>query len=174
MVGKKFFYLLAIFLLFLISCEEKKRKSNNFHYKNYKENLMNVNKSLLIIDEEKIEKFIERRNWKMKTTKTGLFYQILKKTKNKKVKNKDIINLKYKIYLLNGELCYDSDSTGLKIFRVGHSDLEAGLTEGVLLLNYGEKARFIMPPHLAHGLIGDEKKIKARTTIIYEIEIINF
>ena len=112
MVGKNFFYLLAIFLLFLISCEEKKRRPNNFYSKkNYKENLMNVNKSLLIIDKEKIEKFIERRNWKMETTKTGLFYQILKKTKNRKVKNKDIINLKYKIYLLNGELCYDSDGS---------------------------------------------------------------
>jgi FKBP-type peptidyl-prolyl cis-trans isomerase len=30
-----------------------------------------------------------------------------------------------------------------------------------------------MPPHLAYGLIGDNKKIPARATIIYDVEILD-
>ena len=36
-----------------------------------------------------------------------------------------------------------------------------------------EKFRFIMPPHKAHGLLGDLHKIPARSIIIYNVEIIN-
>jgi FKBP-type peptidyl-prolyl cis-trans isomerase len=36
----------------------------------------------------------------------------------------------------------------------------------------GEKALFILPPHLAHGLIGDMNKIPPLTTVVYDIELI--
>ena len=39
-------------------------------------------------------------------------------------------------------------------------------------MHEGDKARFIMPPHLAHGLLGDNHKIPARAIIIYEVELI--
>jgi FKBP-type peptidyl-prolyl cis-trans isomerase len=51
--------------------------------------------------------------------------------------------------------------------------VESGLEEGILLLQEGDKARFIMPPHLAHGLIGDRDKIPARATIIYDLELVS-
>ena len=41
------------------------------------------------------------------------------------------------------------------------------------MLKKGSKARFILPPHLAHGLIGDENRIPARAIIIYDIEVLS-
>lgn len=50
--------------------------------------------------------------------------------------------------------------------------MEAGLEEGILMLRTGDKARFILPPHLAYGLFGDEEKILPRSTIVYEVKVI--
>ena len=60
-----------------------------------------------------------------------------------------------------------------KQFRIGQGGVESGLEEGVLLLLHeGDKATFIMPPHLAHGLPGDGNRIPARSIIVYEVELV--
>jgi FKBP-type peptidyl-prolyl cis-trans isomerase len=80
--------------------------------------------------------------------------------------------LNYKVWLLDGTLCYSSEKSGPKKFRIGQGGVESGLEEGVLLLKVGDKARFIMPPHLAQGLIGDQDKIPPRSCIVYEVELV--
>jgi FKBP-type peptidyl-prolyl cis-trans isomerase len=80
--------------------------------------------------------------------------------------------INYKVYLLEGTECYSSDNDGPKTFQIGRGGVEAGLEEGILLLNEGARAKFIMPPHLAHGLPGDGHKIPARAIIIYEVELV--
>jgi FKBP-type peptidyl-prolyl cis-trans isomerase len=40
-------------------------------------------------------------------------------------------------------------------------------------MHVGDKARLILPPHLAHGLLGDENRIPARSIIVYEIELLD-
>jgi len=44
----------------------------------------------------------------------------------------------------------------------------------MLLMNKGAKAKFILPSHLAHGLLGDENKIPSNATVIYDIELLDF
>ena len=89
-----------------------------------------------------------------------------------KVKDGDIITIRYNLWLINGNLVYNSIDDGPKTFLVGKGGVESGLEEGVLLLHDGDKARFILPAHLAYGLLGDEKKIPPRTAIVYELELI--
>jgi FKBP-type peptidyl-prolyl cis-trans isomerase len=36
----------------------------------------------------------------------------------------------------------------------------------------GQKGKFILPPHLAYGLLGDEKMIPSRSIIVYDIEML--
>jgi FKBP-type peptidyl-prolyl cis-trans isomerase len=56
---------------------------------------------------------------------------------------------------------------------LGHSTEESGLEQGILMMQEGDKARFILPPHLAHGLLGDENMIPARSIIVYEVELLD-
>jgi FKBP-type peptidyl-prolyl cis-trans isomerase len=56
---------------------------------------------------------------------------------------------------------------------VGQGEVEPGLDEGIRLLHSGDKARFILPPHLAYGLIGDENKIPARSVIVYDLTVLS-
>lgn len=138
-----------------------------------KESLIRANKGLVTIDKERIEAFAERHQWEMNTTETGLWYQIYEHGTGDSARNGLIASLKYTISLLDGTLCYTSDSTGEKTFLIGQGGVESGLEEGILLMRCGDKARFIMPPHLAHGLPGDNDKIPPRSTIVYQVELLN-
>ena len=138
-----------------------------------KESLIRANKGLVTIDHERIEAFAERHQWEMGTTETGLWYQIYEHGTGDSARNGLIASLKYTVSLLDGTLCYSSDSTGEKTFLIGQGGVESGLEEGILLMRCGDKARFIMPPHLAHGLPGDNDKIPPRSTIVYQVELLN-
>lgn len=88
-------------------------------------------------------------------------------------KKGQVISLKYKLSLLDGTLCYSSDESGMKRFLIGQGGVESGLEEAVLMLKKGAKARFILPPHLAHGLVGDNGKVPARATVVYDVDVVD-
>ena len=162
-----------IFVLIFFSCNSEKKQEKRPTFKYTKESIQEVNKLLVDKDAEQIKSYVNRRMWDMKITETGLWYMIYKETNNRRIEKGDYITYNYEVRLLDGSLCYSSDSLGSKSISVGQGGVEAGLEEGILLLSNGSKARFIMPPHLAHGLIGDENRIPARAIIIYDIEIVN-
>ena len=167
--------LILIFIIIFFSCnsEHEKSKDDNNKVKYSKKSLEKINQLLVEKDIEIIKNYIERRGWDMEMTETGLWYMIYQDGYGDLIDEDDFITLHYKIWLMDGTLCYSSDSLGPKSFIVGKGGVESGLEEGVLLLKNGYKARFIMPPHLAHGLIGDNEKIPARATIVYDVEIID-
>lgn len=135
--------------------------------------LVEINKALVRQDKLRITGYLKRNNIEMKETGTGLWYSILKKGNGSRVKKGDRVNLDYAVSLLDGTKCYNSTQDGIKSFIVGKGGVESGLEEGIMLLHEGDKAKFILPPHLAHGLTGDGKKIPARAIIIYDIELIS-
>ncbi len=135
--------------------------------------LINVNKYLIEEDQERIKSYIKRKNWEMTQTETGLWYEIYQKGDGKLTEKDNIVTINYKVELLDGTLCYSSDSLGSLSFKVGKDNIESGIHEGIKKMNIGSKARFILPPHLAHGLIGDENKIPPRAIIVYDIELLS-
>lgn len=164
---------ILIFLLILVSCNQDKKTERKTGPKIDKQEIEEINKHLINKDTEVIKNYIDRRGWDMQMSNTGLWYMIYDKGNGKPVKKGVEVSINYDVWLIDGTLCYTSDSLGIKKFNVGQGGVESGLEEGVLLLNEGSKARFIMPPHLAHGLIGDENRIPARAILIYDIEILN-
>ncbi|RLD69157.1 MAG: peptidylprolyl isomerase [Bacteroidetes bacterium] len=167
-------FLLAVSIVFS-NCNDKKKTRKHLTKKeldNYDKSLEAANRYLATLDAERIESFAKRRNWEMESTKTGLWYMIYEKGSGSKSKIGQVALLNYKISLLDGTLCYSSDSLGAKTFAIGHGGVEPGLEEGILLMHQGDKARLIMPPYRAHGLLGDMNKIPARSIIVYEIELL--
>ncbi len=164
--------LILIFTIIFFSCDSVQEKSEEDNKVKYsKKSLEKINQLLVEKDVEIIKNYIERREWDMEMTETGLWYMIYQEGSGDLIEENDFIIMNYKIWLMDGTLCYSSDSLGPKSFIVGKGGVESGLEEGLLLLKNGSRARFIMPPHLAHGLIGDNEKIPARATIIYDVEI---
>ena len=138
----------------------------------YEEPLINANKYLVKTEDERIKDYISRYEWNMEPTGTGLRYMIYHKGNGENVEIGDIVMYNYVISLLTGKLCYSSEKEGPGTFLVGKSDEVDGLQEGILLLRVGDKAKFIIPSHLAFGLLGDENNIPQKAALVYDIEVL--
>ncbi len=169
---RRFLFLLSIvFSSISGGCQEQKEVKNS-SYSVSTDELIKMNRDIVNKDGVVIEKYIADNKLVMKKTNTGLWYRIDKVGTGTLAKVGQTVSIVYTIKLLDGTLCYKSDSLGVKVFRLGQGGVESGLEEGLLLLKTGGKATFIMPPHLAHGLTGDNDKIPYRSILIYEAEII--
>jgi len=135
--------------------------------------LITVNRELVEEDNERIRAFVESVGWLMKTTESGLWYKIYHEGNGEVAQTGMLATLEYTVSLLDGTVCYSSAQYGPLSFVLGRGGVESGLEEGILLLRVGDKARMIMPPHLAHGLPGDGDCIPQRAIIIYEVELIS-
>ncbi len=166
------YFAILCLLAGIMSCRNTPKEKSKDEVARQNESLLNINKYLVGKDADIIRAYAERRGWKMTTTQTGLWYLINNEGTGKPVQTGKMAEIKYKVSLLDGTLCYSSDTLGPKIFKIGQGGVESGLEEGILLLHEGGKGIFILPPHLAHGLMGDENKIPRRTIILYEVELI--
>jgi len=169
--------ILFIFGLMIItlgfSCQSNDSKnSKKPGEKDIKEALLRVNKQLVESEDEKIEDFINRYKWNMNKTGTGLRYWIYEHGRGKKAENNKIAKYNYSIKLLTGDVIYTSEKSGPKEFLIGRGGVESGIEEGILLLCVGDRAKFIVPSHLAFGLQGDRNKIPAKASLVYDIELL--
>jgi len=137
-----------------------------------KEMLIESNKKKLKSELELIAKYVNDNKLDMQKTESGLWYKISKTTNDALISLGDKVSYTFKLSLLNGTVLYASNAAP-KTIIAGKGGVESGLEEGLLMLNKGSKAMFILPPHLAHGIAGDNNKILQRAIIRYELEIID-
>lgn len=174
---------LKFFLVFLIpamlglisACKppaDKKNKPPVIEHA-LKDPLIKANRHILESEDALIDDFMKRYNWNMQKTEQGLRYLIYVKGNGKPVQPGDKVTLKFETKLLDGSICYTSEIQGPKIFVQGAAQVEKGLDDGILLLRVGDQAKFILPSHLAFGLLGDQLKIPARSAIIYDLEVVS-
>lgn len=154
------------FILLFLSCN-RNSSQEKVNPKEYKQSLLNANKIVVSNEDEDINSYVSRHQWQMQESGTGLRYMIYQKGKGKQLQKGDIVNLTYTVELINGVKADE----GTKEFEVGHGGVESGIEEAMLLLKVGDKAKLILPPHLAFGLLGDENKIPKRAVLIYDIEV---
>jgi len=158
----------------LASCEPETRRARaTDHIRMMDEKLLNYNQQVVRSENDEIEDYISRHQWKMVKTPTGLRYMVYSKGKGAKINKGEEVHLKYKLTLLNGNDVYDSESSGIKIIFPGTSEGETGLQEALMLLCRGDLARLIVPSHLGYGLMGDLKKIPAGASLVYDIQILD-
>lgn len=162
-----------VFVSSFLSCTQRDNNGSGSQERTgvSKEDLMRANQFLVGKDMELIKAYTQRRGWDIEFTSTGLGYQIYEHGEGRKVEKGKLVTLNYTLSLMDGRVCYSSDSDGPKTFRVGQGGVEAGLEEGILLLKMNDRARFIIPPFLGHGLIGDQNRIPPRAVLIYEVEV---
>ena len=68
----------------------------------------------------------------------------------------------------------DSYKRGKPIeFPIGMGNVIPGWDEGILLLNKGDKARFVIPSHLAYGEAGAGGVIPPNATLVFDVELMD-
>jgi FKBP-type peptidyl-prolyl cis-trans isomerase len=173
---KPYYPVLPAFLILLMlcsSCSEQPQPSKSTrHLDMMSDSLVNYNRGVVLTEDQQIDDFIARYGWKMNKTGTGLRYLIFKKGHGEKTKKGKVAVISYTLHLLNGNLCYSSDKEGLKEFKIGYGGVESGVEEGILLMHVGDRAKFIVPSHLAFGLLGDQNRIPQHASLVYDIELV--
>ncbi|MFW5850984.1 MAG: FKBP-type peptidyl-prolyl cis-trans isomerase [Bacteroidota bacterium] len=171
----KYFLHIALIIITLASaCKQQSQKKSltSDDLKTIKEKSIEINRKYAHDIQDSIRTFVEENNWNMQKSGSGLWYYISRSNNTDSIKKGDFIEYSYTVSLLNGRVCYSSDSTGTKTVQVGNAGVESGLEEAFLLLHKGDSARLIIPPHLAHGFTGDGKQIPRMSPLNYTLTIL--
>ena len=134
--------------------------------------LEKANRYLTSDEEEDIQNYVRRHQWEMVATGTGVLYQIVKTGNGPLIQPGQVVTMEYVLNDLYGDVVYSSDSDGVIKFVVGHGGVVAGVDEAVRHLHQGDIAHVVVPSHLGYGLLGDQKKVPSRATLIYTLNII--
>ena len=110
----------------------------------------------------------------MNKTDSGLFYNITKKGSGISPSIGSQVSVHYEGKLTDGTIFDSSYKRKEPIkFAVGLGQVIKGWDEGIMLLNKGAIARFVIPSELAYGSRGAGNVIPPNSTLIFEVELVN-
>ena len=110
----------------------------------------------------------------MNKTDSGLFYNITKKGSGISPSIGNQVSVHYEGKLTDGTIFDSSYKRDKPIkFSVGVGQVIKGWDEGIMLLNKGAIARFVIPSELAYGSRGAGNIIPPNSTLIFEVELVN-
>lgn len=107
-------------------------------------------------------------------TESGLRYQYIQKGSGKQAMKGSKVAVHYKGQLTDGQVFDDSYKRKQPLeFTVGVGQVIEGWDEGIMLLNVGDKARFVIPSHLGYGSRGAGGAIPPNATLIFDVELVD-
>ena len=110
----------------------------------------------------------------MNKTDSGLFYNITKKGSGISPSIGSQVSVHYEGKLTDGTIFDSSYKRDKPIkFSVGVGQVIKGWDEGIMLLNKGAIARFVIPSELAYGSRGAGNIIPPNSTLIFDVELVN-
>lgn len=165
--------LLTLTTILAASCGGKVKRDDGTEkeYSIFNENLIAANKYLVKEDAERTAQYIKRRSWKMTDGEGGIQYMICAHGNGDSIAIRPTLSMDYRVELLDGTICYDSQTDGKKELTVGASEMEPGMTRTFRRLCHGDSAVLILPPHYAKGLIGDMDRIPPHSVVVYFVKI---
>ncbi|MFU8928073.1 FKBP-type peptidyl-prolyl cis-trans isomerase [Acinetobacter puyangensis] len=107
----------------------------------------------------------------IKTTASGLQYQILSQGQGKKPTINSQVEVHYEGRLLDGTV-FDSSIARDEPVTLPLNQVIKGWQEGISLMSEGSKYRFFIPANLAYGDVGAGDAIPPNSTLIFDIQLI--
>jgi FKBP-type peptidyl-prolyl cis-trans isomerase FklB len=107
----------------------------------------------------------------VKTTESGLQYEILKEGKGASPTEQDRVRVHYHGTLLDGSV-FDSSVERGEPATFGVTQVIPGWTEALKLMQVGDKWKIYLPYSLAYGSRGAGSKIGPYNTLIFEVELL--
>ena len=170
------FLFLMISLSFFISCKndnETPNSTSKIDKVKIDQQFIKVNQQIVTKENDEMDFYQKSHQFAFVKTNFGVRYFVYKPSiAGDSIANGDVVTINYTLSLLDGTICYSSNTDGEKQFKVGMQDVEDGLHKAILKLKQGDKALLLIPSHLAHGLLGDSKKVPPQSPILYDIEIL--
>lgn len=137
-------------------------------------------KATLIFDVELLDVIESPRQWDANGKDTvslpsGLKYILLKEDKKgEKVTESTKVTIHYSGYFKDGKPFDSSVERGQPFsIKMGKGMVIKGFEEGLLQLHKGEKAKLLIPYHLAYGDAGSPPVIQPKSDLIFDIEVLD-
>jgi FKBP-type peptidyl-prolyl cis-trans isomerase len=110
---------------------------------------------------------------KLKTTDSGLKYEILKEGEGEVIATGKTVQAHYAGWLSDGKLFDTSYVRGRPLdVGVGLGRVIKGWDEGLQLMKRGGVFKFVIPPDLAYGANGMGPLIPPNSTLVFLVEIV--
>lgn len=141
---------------------EKEKKKNEAMMEQGKANL------------EKGKKFLEENGKKegVKTTASGLQYQVIKEGTGPKPALTDKVSVHYHGTLINGSI-FDSSVDRGQPYELGVNQFAPGFAEALQLMPVGSKWKIFIPSNIAYGERGAGGAIGPNETLIFDVELLS-
>ncbi len=125
-------------------------------------------------EKEEAEAALERVAAGFDKTPSGLHYKIIQKGSGKQASQGKSVSVHYEGSLVNGQVFDSSYRRNKPIsFPLGVGQVIPGWDEGIALLKVGDKARFVIPPHLGYGSAGAGGVIPPNATLVFDVELMD-
>ena len=108
----------------------------------------------------------------VKTTDSGLQYEVITEGKGAKPGATDMVKVHYTGSLLNGQVFDSSVQRGTPA-QFGVHQVIPGWTEALRMMSVGSKYKLYIPARLAYGENGAGDRIPPNATLIFEVELLD-
>jgi FKBP-type peptidyl-prolyl cis-trans isomerase len=165
-------YFLSIFILLIIcvlfACKKPvppqlpSNKGNSTDSTSYF--LTQINSDIIAREDSILSDFVEKNFADFQKTKDGFWYKIIHKKTGEKITKNNSVLVCYELFDLNNQRL----KTENFVAHFGKKEMTTGLEQGLLLMNKGDSAVFVVPWYLAFGTKGN-KAIEPYTSVIYKV-----
>lgn len=170
----RFFFIFSI--LFLVGCAQPAKKEDKKTQDWSKDHSVSYHKEVNEREQLSISLYLEQHpalKKTIQTTESGLRYAIVQSNpKGVLGRAGQTASLILNVGLLDGTSCYATESDVYDEIPIDRNDKESGLNEALKLMRTGERARLILPNHLAHGLVGDLANIPPLAILVVDVTLI--
>ncbi|MFH1119760.1 MAG: FKBP-type peptidyl-prolyl cis-trans isomerase [Bacteroidota bacterium] len=126
-------------------------------------------------EESKLAAYLTQNNITTIPQASGLYYTEVKKGTGQKPKMGDIARFHFKVSDISGKVFFSSYDQGEPLrWENGKEFDNAGATEALTMMSKGTKANVIVPSSLGFGEKGRGQMVLPYSTLIYELEMLDF
>jgi FKBP-type peptidyl-prolyl cis-trans isomerase len=124
-------------------------------------------------EQSSINNFLKKNNITIDPRPSGMYYLETEKGTGKPAIAGKTVKVHYTLYNIEGKLLQSSKEMNQPFsFVVGQGQVIQGWDEGLLLMNEGGKARFILPSSLAYGGTARGEDIPAFSPLVFDVELL--
>ncbi|APG58900.1 peptidylprolyl isomerase [Christiangramia salexigens] len=125
-------------------------------------------------EKKKAEAELDKIATGFERTESGLRYKIIQKGDGKKAEKGNSVSVHYKGQLADGTVFDSSYKRNKPLeFPIGVGHVIPGWDEGIQLLQVGDKARMVIPSHLAYGERGAGGVIPPNAVLVFDVELMD-
>jgi FKBP-type peptidyl-prolyl cis-trans isomerase len=125
-----------------------------------------INKYLSEKEQDVLQSYAKRQQLDMRQSSTGYFYQLVEEGRGRQISTGDVVQLYGSIFLISGTLCYTYGEQHPLEVAMGSFYGITALNTALLGVREGSRVRFLIPAHLAFGLLGDGDKVPPRSSLV--------